>query len=117
MAISGPGLELRRLRPHRPLLLPRFDCAPDEYQALVRSGHGPLNQEQISLRIDSQHFQVLNRYPIVTHSPSHAQPFENPARRRARSDRARRTQPVRLAVRLRTAPEAMALDDALEATA
>src|SRR5215217_8202692 len=117
IAISGPGPEFHRLRGRTPSLIPRFDCAAHHHQALVRSGHGALNQKQISLRIDPQHLQVLHGYSVVAHAPGHPQPFEHSSRRRARTDGTRGTQTVRLTVRLRAAPETMALDHTLKATA
>src|SRR5918995_3775684 len=99
------------------LLVPRFDCAPDHHQTLICPWHRPLNQKQIPLGIDAQYFQVLNRYPVVARAACHPHPFEHPSRRRARTDRAWSAQPVRLAVGFWTAPETVALDHTLKASA
>src|SRR5829696_3054394 len=115
MSISGAGPELRRqLSARRSLLLPRLDRAPDNHQALVGPGHRPFDQKQVSLGVDPQHLEVLDRNAITAHPSRHPHSLEYPPRRGARPNRAGRPQPVRLTVSFRAAPEAVTLDHALE---
>src|SRR5262245_19193016 len=89
-------------------------CPANENYSIDRTRDRTLNQQQVSLRIDAQDFEVLHRDPFVTHVACHPQTFEHAAGSRAGANRTGSAMAVRLTVRLRTAVETVAFHTTLE---
>ena len=80
----------------------------------LRAGQRALDQEQVALGVAAHDGHLLDGDAVVAHPPGHARALEHLARVRAGADRAGLA--VRVgAVRLRSAPEVVALDGAGEA--
>ena len=79
---------------------------------------GPGTDPFTSSRLRSGSTRTTSRFCTVTrvvaHVAGHLHALADAARRRARADRSRRAQAVRLTVRLRTAAESVPLDATLE---
>src|SRR6185503_12130501 len=78
--------------------------------------HRPAHEQQIALGVDPHDPEAELGEVARAHMPGHALAFDDARRIRAGSDRARFAVP-RVAVRLRTAAEVMAVHNALKATA
>src|SRR5204863_6631672 len=71
--------------------------------------------DQVALRSDSDHFEVLDRDPFVAEVTGHPHALHNSTWGRTRADRAWGSPAVRLTVGLRATPEIVPLHDASEA--
>src|SRR6202035_5154947 len=85
-------------------------------EAVAPAGNRAANVEQVVLRIDFGHAQVLHRHLIAAHPPTHAHPFDHARGEGRGADGAGRAVKHR-SVRGPSALEVMALDHALEALA
>src|SRR5579859_7469781 len=95
----------------------RFLRPPDAHEAVAPAGHRAGKHEDAARRVRLHHQQIAHGHLLVAHVPGHAQPLEHAPRRRGRADGAGGAMPVRLAVRLGAAVEAVPLHAALEALA
>src|SRR6187549_1796042 len=85
-------------------------------EAVAAAGDGAADVEQVVLGIDLRNAKVLDRDLIATHPAAHAHALHDARREGRRADGAGRAVEHR-AVRLASAAESVALDDALEAFA
>src|SRR4051794_36562011 len=64
--------------------------AADEHEAALRTGNGPLDEQQAAFGVDPVHDQALGGLPLVAHPAGHAHALEHPSGRRTGTDRAGR---------------------------
>src|SRR5258708_34026294 len=107
-----------------PLRSTTFDCTSglrrllaDHDQSAIRPGDRTAQRDQVALGVNRQDTQVFHRHPSVAQVTGHAHALERPTWSGARTDRARMTPAIGLAVGLRPATEVVALDHATEALA
>src|SRR6267378_7022496 len=94
----------------------RTSLLADGDQAVHRTRHRAAHEQEIALGVDSHDAQTDLGEVAGAHMPGHALAFDDARRVGARSDRSRLAVPS-IAVRLGTAVEVMAVDDALKAAA
>src|SRR5206468_2086779 len=114
----------RRTRP--PAGRPSWSCrgwapsprslAPHLDRAVSRAGNAPLDQQEVSLRIDLDHLEPALGDPLAAHATGHLHALEHARRVGAGADRAGGAHVVR-AVRGGAAGEVVAPDGSLEALA
>jgi hypothetical protein len=109
LACDVSHLNLHRLSPT--LHNTGFASFFNHNQPATRTWHCSLDRNQIALRVNQHHLQILDSDTIIAHSARHPQSLHNAPRRRARADGTRRTPPVRLTVRFGTSPKPVALDN------
>src|SRR6266487_4790591 len=94
----------------------RASLLADGDQAVHRARHGAAHEQEIALGVDPYHPQAELGGVARAHMPGHALAFDDARRVGARRDRSRLAV-TRVAVRLGTAMEVMAVHDTLEAAA
>src|SRR5881296_2319162 len=94
----------------------RASLLADGHQAIHRPRHRAAHEQEIALGIHFDDAQAELGEVAGAHMPGHPLSFNNPRRVGTRRDRPRLAV-ARVAVRLRTATEVVAVHDALEAAA
>src|SRR5450756_1822230 len=90
-------------------------AAANHQQSVTPARDGAFNDQQVSVRINADHSEVLHCDPLVAHVAGHPQPLQYSARSGAGRNGPWSPVPVGLAMRLRPTGEAVALHHSGEA--
>src|SRR5690606_13506792 len=75
-----------------------FCCFPNDNECAFCPGHWPFNGNQVTLGVNTNHFQVLGGKLVVAHAAGHPLALKHVAGTGSPANRTRRPPPIRLAV-------------------